>query len=96
MGGRMAAEIKRKFKLGELLVTSGKLTQEQIDAALKRSRDSGTMLGETLVDMGLLKLPWSFSRIASAISWASPLRSSVRSPDRSVVQNATSFHPSGR
>jgi type IV pilus assembly protein PilB len=49
------AEIKRKFKLGELLVTTGKLSQEQVDSALKRSRDSGTMLGETLVDMGLVK-----------------------------------------
>ena len=38
-----------------MLVESGRLTQEQIDAALKRSRDSGTMLGETLVDMGLVK-----------------------------------------
>ncbi|HEY4329916.1 MAG TPA: ATPase, T2SS/T4P/T4SS family, partial [Phycisphaerae bacterium] len=51
----MGVEIKRKFKLGELLVSSGKINQEQVDAALKRSRDSGTMLGETLVEMGLLK-----------------------------------------
>lgn len=49
------AEMKRKFKLGELLVSSGRLTQEQIDGALKRSRDAGAMLGETLVDMGLVK-----------------------------------------
>ena len=48
-------EIKRKFKLGELLVNSGRLTQENVDAALKRARDAGAMLGETLVDMGLLK-----------------------------------------
>src|ERR1043165_7909477 len=51
----MPVDVKRKFKLGELLVSSGRLTQEQIDAALKRSRDSGTMLGETLVEMGLVK-----------------------------------------
>src|SRR6188768_2111744 len=51
----MGVEMKRKFKLGELLVTSGKLTQEQVDSALKRSRDAGSMLGETLVEMGLLK-----------------------------------------
>jgi type IV pilus assembly protein PilB len=51
----MAIETKRKFKLGELLVSTGRLNQEQVDAALKRARDSGAMLGETLVDMGLLK-----------------------------------------
>jgi type IV pilus assembly protein PilB len=49
------AEMKRKFKLGELLVSTGRLTQEQIDSALKRSRDAGSMLGETLVEMGLVK-----------------------------------------
>jgi type IV pilus assembly protein PilB len=51
----MPVEVKRKFRLGELLVSTGRLTQEQVDSALKRSRDSGTMLGETLVDMGLVK-----------------------------------------
>ncbi len=51
----MPVEMKRKYKLGELLVSSGKLTQDQIDAALKRARDAGSMLGETLVDMGLMK-----------------------------------------
>jgi type IV pilus assembly protein PilB len=49
------AEMKRKFKLGELLVSTGRLSQEQVDAALKRSREAGAMLGETLVDMGLVK-----------------------------------------
>jgi type IV pilus assembly protein PilB len=49
------AEMKRKFKLGELLVSTGRLTQEQVDGALKRSRDAGAMLGETLVEMGLVK-----------------------------------------
>src|SRR4051812_33912316 len=49
------AEMKRKFKLGELLVSTGRLKQEQIDGALKRAKDSGAMLGETLVDMGLIK-----------------------------------------
>jgi type IV pilus assembly protein PilB len=48
-------DMKRKFRLGELLVSSGKLTQEQVDSALKRARDAGSMLGETLVDMGLVK-----------------------------------------
>ncbi|HVX83554.1 MAG TPA: ATPase, T2SS/T4P/T4SS family [Phycisphaerae bacterium] len=48
-------ELKRKFKLGELLTQSGRISQDQLDAALKRSRDAGTMLGETLVEMNLLK-----------------------------------------
>ena len=51
----MAVDVKRKFRLGELLVNTGRLTQEQVDAALKRARDAGAMLGATLVDMGLLK-----------------------------------------
>jgi type IV pilus assembly protein PilB len=51
----MPVDVKRKFKLGELLVSTGRLTQQQVDAALKRSRDTATMLGETLVEMGLLK-----------------------------------------
>ncbi len=51
----MAVDTKRKFKLGELLVNDGRLTQEQVDSALKRSRDSGTMLGATLVEMNLIK-----------------------------------------
>lgn len=48
-------ELKRKFRLGELLTSTGRITQEQLDAALKRSRDAGTMLGETLVEMNLIK-----------------------------------------
>jgi type IV pilus assembly protein PilB len=48
-------DLKRKFKLGELLLSSGRITQEQLDAALKQSKETGTMLGETLVEMGALK-----------------------------------------
>ncbi len=49
------ADLKRKHKLGELLLSAGKITPEQLDAALKRSNETGTMLGETLVVMGVLK-----------------------------------------
>src|SRR5262245_28978832 len=52
---KMGVEMKRKFKLGEILVESKRLSQEQIDAALKRSREAGMMLGETLIEMGMLK-----------------------------------------
>ena len=49
------ADLKRKYKLGELLLSTGKITQEQLDGALKRSKETGMMLGETLVEMGVLK-----------------------------------------
>jgi type IV pilus assembly protein PilB len=53
--GTMPVDAKRKFRLGELLVSSGRLTQEQVDGALKHARESGVMLGEALVNMGLIK-----------------------------------------
>ena len=48
-------ELKRQFKLGELLINSGRITQDQLEAGLKRSRDNGTMLGETFVEMNLIQ-----------------------------------------
>jgi type IV pilus assembly protein PilB len=48
-------DLKRKFKLGELLLSAGRITQEQLDEALKRSKESGMMLGETLVEMKVLQ-----------------------------------------
>ena len=49
------AELKRKYKLGELLVAAGKITNEQLEEALKRSKATNTILGTTLVEMGVLK-----------------------------------------
>ena len=40
-------EMKRKFKLGELLVSAGKISQEQLDSALKRSKDGTRINGDT-------------------------------------------------
>ncbi len=48
-------EVKRKFRLGELLVQEGRITEEQLQDALKRSKAGNTILGETLVEMGLVK-----------------------------------------
>ncbi len=48
-------ELKRKFRLGEMLISAGKINAEQLDEALKRSRSTNTILGETLVEMGLVK-----------------------------------------
>jgi type IV pilus assembly protein PilB len=48
------ADIKRKFKLGELLLEAGRITPDQLDTALARSKEANTMLGETLVAMGAI------------------------------------------
>jgi len=49
------AEIKRKFRLGEMLVAEGKITETQLEEALKRAKSMNTILGETLVEMGMVK-----------------------------------------
>lgn len=48
-------ELKRRYRLGEMLVNAGKITSEQLDEAVKRSKASNIMLGETLVEMGFIK-----------------------------------------
>jgi len=48
-------ELKKKFRLGELLVQAGKITHDQLEEALKRSKAANTILGETLVEMGYIK-----------------------------------------
>ncbi len=48
-------EVKRKFRLGELLVQQGLINEEQLGEALKRSKAGNTILGETLIEMGLIK-----------------------------------------
>jgi type IV pilus assembly protein PilB len=47
-------EVKRKFKLGELLLASNRINEEQLEKALARSKETNTMLGETLVAMGAI------------------------------------------
>ncbi len=41
-------------KLGEILLESGIVTQEQLDEALAQSQSTGHKLGDTIVDMGLM------------------------------------------
>jgi len=43
------------IKLGEMLVSKGLITSEQLKAALAKQRTSGEFLGEALVEMGFLK-----------------------------------------
>ena len=45
------AKITKK-RLGELLVSEGLITNEQVQEALQEQKKSGTLLGETLVSLG--------------------------------------------
>lgn len=45
---------KRKIKLGDLLVETGAITQEQLERALKKQKKTNLKLGETLVDEGII------------------------------------------
>ena len=43
---------KTKKRLGDMLIEEGLITGEQLDKALKASKESGKRLGETLVESG--------------------------------------------
>lgn len=45
---------KKKMRLGDLLVHTGTITQEQLARALEKQKQSGMKLGETLVDEGII------------------------------------------
>lgn len=45
---------KKKMRLGDLLVHTGTITQEQLAKALEKQKKSGMKLGETLVDEGII------------------------------------------
>lgn len=45
--------VKRK-RLGEILVESGAITQEQCDKALAVAKENNKVLGATLVEMGYI------------------------------------------
>jgi len=44
----------KKLRVGEVLVSEGLLTREQLDRALAEQKSSGRMLGEMLVDQGVI------------------------------------------
>lgn len=50
----MAEFGRRKVRLGEALVKSGAITEEQLKKALELQKGSGRKLGETLVDVGMV------------------------------------------
>ena len=65
VNGVHAMDMKRKkVRLGDLLVETGVLTEEQLKVALQKQRGSGRKLGETLVDEGFV----SEEQIAHALS----------------------------
>lgn len=45
---------RKKIRLGDVLVNSGVITQEQLEEGLQRQKGSGRKLGETLVDEGFV------------------------------------------
>src|ERR1700685_597152 len=46
--------VKRRIRLGEMLVETGAITEEQLQAALAEQRRSGRKLGRGLADLGLM------------------------------------------
>lgn len=45
---------RKKIRLGDLLVETGAITQEQLERALERQKKTGMKLGVTLVDEGII------------------------------------------
>ena len=50
----MADAPRSRGRLGEVLIAEGMITQEDLDRALARQRETGHLLGRILVDMGLI------------------------------------------
>mgnify|MGYP000099667555 CR=1 FL=1 len=48
--------VRKKKRLGDLLVEEGVLTQEQLMEALKKQREMGLRLGETIAELQLYGL----------------------------------------
>jgi len=46
--------IETKFPLGQILLEKKIITQEQLDAALKKQQETGDLLGVTLIKMGIV------------------------------------------
>ena len=56
MDNSIASRLRRKKRLGDLLLGAGVITQEQLEEALKKQKEAGNgqKLGMTLVDMGIM------------------------------------------
>lgn len=56
MDNSIASRLRRKKRLGDLLLGAGVITQERLEEALKKQKEAGNgqKLGMTLVDMGIM------------------------------------------
>ncbi len=56
MDNSIASRLRRKKRLGDLLLGAGVITQEQLEEALRKQKEAGNgqKLGMTLVDMGIM------------------------------------------
>ena len=56
MDNSIASRLRRKKRLGDLLLGAGVITKEQLEEALKKQKEAGNgqKLGMTLVDMGIM------------------------------------------
>lgn len=50
----MAENVRKRIRIGDLLVENNKITQEQLDTALAEQRKTGRKLGSTLIDLGYI------------------------------------------
>ncbi|MBI3186711.1 MAG: MSHA biogenesis protein MshE, partial [Gammaproteobacteria bacterium] len=50
----MAENVRKRIRIGDLLVEHRKITQQQLDSALTEQRKSGRKLGGTLIDLGFI------------------------------------------
>ena len=58
---------KRKLRIGEALVEKGALSQDQLDRALVDQKSSGQLLGEMLVDQGVISNSTLVHTLASCL-----------------------------
>ncbi|MCH5274835.1 MAG: Flp pilus assembly complex ATPase component TadA [Lachnospiraceae bacterium] len=84
----MADFIRRKVRLGEALVESGAITEEQLEQALEMQKGSGRKLGETLVDENMVTEEVIASVLSTQLGYAySDLQNITIAPD---IQNLVS------
>ena len=50
----MAENVRKRIRIGDLLVEKNKLTQQQLDSALVEQRKTGRKLGSTLIELGFI------------------------------------------
>jgi len=50
----MAVSTQKKIRIGDLLVQKGVISQEQLMSALQAQKASGSKIGDTLIDLGLI------------------------------------------